>query len=314
MARPDADAVVIVAGLLCDDSTESNVVEKGNGSHCHAGCLEVEACDRPSIAWPGGQEQLIQEAASWALPMVLVIISGGPLDLEGFAADAGVGAILWMGYPGQEAGNVLASLVFGEESPSGRLTHTFYKGAYIDAIGRQANMNMRHNATAGYPGRTYRFVDEHWVVYPFGHGLSYHTWRYNWVGNAGGSRATVARQEYGHAWEPCRLDVEVSLVEPLFVNAVPTTSILLFLKPPESAGPSSPKKKLHDFKRVRFEHGQRTALVSFTLVRKDFELSGASGQWRLVEGTWSAEANEVRIPFQRVLVGQYGCHVGMVSP
>lgn len=58
-----------------------------------------------------------------------------------------------MGYPGQAAGTALARMLFGLDSPSGRLPHTFYRSRYLDAVNMK-QMNLRADVRTGYPGRT----------------------------------------------------------------------------------------------------------------------------------------------------------------
>jgi beta-D-xylosidase 4 len=71
----------------------------------------------------------------------------------------------------------VSDLLFGRASPSGRLPNTWYREAFIAAAPME-EFGMRPDAAKGYPGRTYRFVeDPKYVLYPFGHGLSYATFR-----------------------------------------------------------------------------------------------------------------------------------------
>lgn len=180
LQKPEADVVVIVGGLNCQDPQMQDVDRRPEESgKCQSGCLESEGCDRPSLELPAGQVQLIERAASWDIPVVLVLVSGGPVALEDIREIHQVKSILSLGYPGQAAGTALARLLFGYASPSGRLTNTYYRASYAEQVSIR-DMRMRSSAD-GYPGRTYRFVNaDDWVVYPFGYGLSYHSWTYAW--------------------------------------------------------------------------------------------------------------------------------------
>ena len=93
-----ADHVVMVMGL---DQTE-----------------EREDHDRVQLGLPGKQQQLITAVAAAAKrPVVLVILSGGPVDVSFAKYDSHVGSILWAGYPGQAGGTALAQIIFGDHNP-----------------------------------------------------------------------------------------------------------------------------------------------------------------------------------------------------
>ena len=156
-AAAAADAVVIVAGL--DLSQES------------------EGLDRTIVAWPGVQAQLIAAVAAAAKgPVVLVIMSGGSIDLTEQLADTHI-SILWAGYPGEAGGEAIAAAVFGDVVPAGRLAQTIY-GAGFPASVSLFDMGMRPGPSAfppgTNPGRTYRFYTGTPVL-PFGFGLRWVT-------------------------------------------------------------------------------------------------------------------------------------------
>jgi beta-glucosidase-like glycosyl hydrolase len=135
-AAGEADATVVIVGL--DQSQES------------------EGHDRVMIELPGAQAALIEAVAKAAKkPIVLVIMSGGPVDVSAAKANPNVGAIIIVGYPGQSGGQAIAETIFGDNNPSGKLTQTWYPAGYINQIS-MFDMNMRPNATTGSPGRTYR--------------------------------------------------------------------------------------------------------------------------------------------------------------
>jgi len=149
-AAQSADVTVLVMGL--DQSQES------------------EGHDRTSLALPGVQTQCIEQVAAAAKgPVVLVILSGGSVDVS--TVSEKVDAIVWAGYPGMYGGRAIADVLFGEFNPTGRLTQTFYYANYSAEI-QMSNMDMRPNATTGSPGRGYRYYDGD-VVFAFGDGGSY---------------------------------------------------------------------------------------------------------------------------------------------
>jgi beta-glucosidase-like glycosyl hydrolase len=93
-----ADATIVVAGL--------------------AQKIEAEGLDRASLLLPGRQAELISSVAKASKgPVILVLMSGGPIDI-GFAQnDPKIAGILWAGYPGQAGGQAIADVIFGHHNP-----------------------------------------------------------------------------------------------------------------------------------------------------------------------------------------------------
>ena len=111
-------------------------------------------------------------AAAAKEPIVLVTISGGMVDLSKAKANDKVGAILIAGYPGEMGGLAIAMTLFGDHSPGGKLTQTWYDADFINGCS-MFDMNMRPDKQ-GCKGRTYRFFTGT-PVFKFGTGLSYAT-------------------------------------------------------------------------------------------------------------------------------------------
>jgi len=163
IAAAGADATLVVVGL---DGTQ-----------------EGEWQDRTSLALPGVQDALISMvcAAAAPKPCVVVVVTGGPCDLSAPAQNPNVTGILHVGYGGPWGGNATAALLFGDFSPSGRLTTTIYPSAFTANVS-DWDMNLRPGPSLwppGWnPGRTHMFYTGI-PVYPFGWGLSYTHWRYS---------------------------------------------------------------------------------------------------------------------------------------
>ncbi|XP_020235096.1 beta-D-xylosidase 1 isoform X1 [Cajanus cajan] len=139
--------------------------------------IEAETRDRVGLLLPGFQQELVGRVARAARgPVILVIMSGGPVDVSFAVKDPKISGILWAGYPGQAGGTAIADVIFGTSNPGGRLPMTWYPESYLAKV-PMTNMDMRANPATGYPGRTYRFYKGP-VVFPFGHGLSYSRFRH----------------------------------------------------------------------------------------------------------------------------------------
>lgn len=305
ISKPDADAVLLVVGLHGVDSSVKDVdLLAAQSQECKQSCLECEGCDRKSIQLPGSQEELIFQASKWGLPVVLVIVSGGAVDLSKIATLPSIRSILWMGYPGQKGPEAIAQLLFGKASPSGRLTHTFYTSEYVSKVDR-INTRLSPDETTGHPGRGYRYVDDQWIVYPFGHGLSYDTWQYTLSGASDG--------QWDSASNPaCKLDVSVAVQ---FDGAWEQSShtVLLFLRPPKLRG--LPLKVLRKFHRVALPRGSKqdelvpsaSVVVSFQLERRDFEFADRPGHTSLYSGIWLAELGQPAQLTKKIEVKPSGC-------
>jgi beta-glucosidase len=100
-------------------------------------------------------------------PLIVVVTAGSAVDLTPIAPYADAILLAW--YPGEEGGNALADILFGKVAPSGRLPVTFYR--HTGDLPAYKDYSMK--------GRTYRYYDGP-VQYPFGFGLSYTAFTYNW--------------------------------------------------------------------------------------------------------------------------------------
>ena len=151
-----ADAVIVCLGL-------SPLVE---GEEMEVPFEGFRGGDRTDITLPKAQEQLLQEISAVGKPVVLILLNGSALAVNW--ANDHVPAILDAWYPGEEGGNALADVLFGDYSPGGRLPVTFYKS--VDQLPAFTDYRMQ--------GRTYRYFKDA-PLYPFGFGLSYTNFKYD---------------------------------------------------------------------------------------------------------------------------------------
>jgi beta-glucosidase len=148
--------------------------------------MSAEAASRAHLGLPGNQQQLLEAVAATGKPLVLIVFSGRPLAIP-WAADH-VSGILQGWYPGVQAGPALARTLFGDVSPSGKLTVSMPRSVgqeplHYDELntGRPAD-GVDLSRPPGNSGAKYhsRYVDEpNAPLFPFGYGLSYTTFTYS---------------------------------------------------------------------------------------------------------------------------------------
>jgi beta-glucosidase len=89
--------------------------------------VEGQPGDRVDLnPWHGGNE-LVSFTAMAGKPVIVVIHSVGPVILEKILAEPNVVAVVWAGLPGQESGNALVDVLYGDVSPNGKLPYTIAK-------------------------------------------------------------------------------------------------------------------------------------------------------------------------------------------
>lgn len=153
-AAEKSDAVVICLGL--DASIEGEEEDASN--------KEVGG-DKDHLKLPGLQQELLEAVFQAGKPVILVLLSGSALAVTW--ADEHIPAIIQAWYPGAEGGKAVASLIFGEYSPSARLPVTFYRSS--EELPDFSDYSMQN--------RTYRYLKSE-ALYPFGYGLSYTKFAY----------------------------------------------------------------------------------------------------------------------------------------
>jgi beta-glucosidase len=142
---------------------------------------ESEGGDR-TFRLPPGQEQLIQEMQTANKNMVVVITSGGAVDMSSW--ETRVPVILQAWYPGQEGGTALAEILFGDVNPSGRLPVSFERrwednpihDNYYYPKDYTNRVIYKEGVFVGYRG--YERSGKK-PLFPFGYGLSYTSFAYN---------------------------------------------------------------------------------------------------------------------------------------
>jgi len=153
-----SDVIIFVGGISPDlEGEEMNIEVHG-----------FSGGDRTSLDIPNNQTELLKKLQQTGKPVILVLTGGSALSFKW--AKENIPAILDVWYPGEEGGNALADVLFGDYNPAGRLPVTFYKS--VSDLPAFEDYSMK--------GRTYRYFTGE-PLYPFGYGLSYTSFSYLYV-------------------------------------------------------------------------------------------------------------------------------------
>ena len=228
-----ADIVILALGLN----------ERLEGEEMRIKVEGFERGDRTKLDLPKTQENLMKAIAATGKPVVLVLVNGGALAIN-WAADH-LPAIVSAGYPGQQGGNAVADVLFGDYNPAGRLPITYYKS--IDQLPPFEDYNMK--------GRIYRYFNQE-PLFPFGFGLSYTKFSYT-------NFKIPSKIEIN---KPITVSVTVSNIGDWDGDEV----IELYLKDEKSSTPR-PNHQLIGFKRVHFKKGEQKE-IQFTIQPRQLSL------------------------------------------
>ncbi len=133
-----------------------------------AGIEEGEFNDRAFLKIPGKQEELIKKVAHTGTPTIVLLVGGSAITMQNWIND--VDAIVETWYPGEEGGNAIADILFGDYNPAGRLPITFP----ID----EAQLPLYYNHKPTGRGDDYNNLTGQ-PLFPFGYGLSYTKFNYS---------------------------------------------------------------------------------------------------------------------------------------
>jgi beta-glucosidase len=246
-AAHKSQAIIVTLGL-------SGLIEGEEG----AAIASPFKGDRQDLSLPANQIDYLKKVrAAGKAPIIAVVFGGSPLDLS--QVETYADAILFAWYPGQEGGQALADVIFGDAAPSGRLPITFPRS--IKDLPAFTDYSMAE--------RGYRYATRE-PLYPFGFGLSYGRVSYrslelstNEVHRGQGLSASVSLQN----------DSERQLDE--------VVQLYLSHQNPRFA---APRAELVGFRRVTLGPGQTTR-VSFELAASALELVNDEGERVLEPGT-----------------------------
>jgi beta-glucosidase len=229
--------------------------------------MSGEAESRSKLDLPGKQEDLIRAVVAAGKPVAVVLFNGRPLALEDVIGDAPAWLEAW--FPGVQAGNSVADVVFGKVNPGGKLPASFPQRVgqvpiYYnhEPTGRPCDTSQKYNSR-------YRDLGTCDPLFPFGYGLSYTTFEVSKldlsassVGRNGSLTATVTVENTGS--QPGDDVVQLYIHDPV-------------------ASISQPVRRLRGFERMTLApHDPQT--VTFKLDKSDFGFYDNSGKFIVEPG------------------------------
>jgi beta-glucosidase len=228
-----------------------------------------EAASRSEIDLPGLQEELLRrvKAAAAGKPVVVVLFNGRPLALGSVVDDAP--AILEAWFPGVQAGNAVADVLFGAVNPGGKLPVSFPRSVgQVPIYYNHENTGRPCDVTQKYVSR-YRDLKSCDPQYVFGYGLSYSRFA---VTNLRLSSTSVSRDG------SVRASVDVQNTGGPNGDDV----VQLYIHDPV-ASLAQPVRRLRGFQRVTLDPGQKQT-VTFTLDKSDFGFYDNAGKFVVEPG------------------------------
>ena len=238
-----ADAVVLVLGLS----------QRLEGEEMPIKVDGFEGGDRTHLKLPETQRELMKAVVATGKPVILVLLNGSALAINW--ANDNIDAIISAGYPGQEGGNAVADVLFGDYNPAGRLPVTYYKS--VEQLPAFEDYNMT--------GRTYKYFEGE-PLYPFGYGLSYTTFGYS----------NLQLPETAKIGETVKVKVSVKNMGETDGEEV----VQLYMRDVIASTPR-PKYQLEGFQRIFLKSGE-SKVVEFELAPRQFSIIGKNDK-RVIE-------------------------------
>ncbi len=236
---------------------------------------ETEGRDRESFHLPKRQDELVARIADANPRTVVVVNAGSPVAMDWSERAA---AILQLWYPGQEGGNALADMLFGDVDPGGRLPLTIPvrmqdTPAFLDVPGEDLRIAYSEGLFVGH-----RWYDVREIAprFAFGHGLSYAHFEY------GALLVTPDRVTAGG-------DVACEIAVTNTSARAGSDVVQLYLERC-AAGVRRPLRTLAAFEKIALAPGEQR-VVRFTLTARAFSHWDVQQKsWRVEPGAWSLSA------------------------
>ena len=230
--------------------------------------IESEGFDRTSLALPGRQDELVSAVAAANPNTVVVVNSGGPVEMP-WLDDVAATLLMW--FPGQEGGNALADVLVGRQEPGGRMPTTWARRAQdcpvLSSLPVDGKLVYSEGLHIGYRGWLRSAAEP---ALPFGSGLGYTTWRFD---------SLTLLPKY---------DGVLARVQLTNTGSRPGgQTVQVYLSRPDSVV-ERPARWLAGFARVRADAGQ-PAVVDIELPKRVF------AHWSADAGSWRCEAGAFEV-------------------
>ncbi|RYD81331.1 MAG: glycosyl hydrolase, partial [Sphingobacteriales bacterium] len=215
--------------------------------------------DKLTLSLPAAHIAMLRELRKKNKPVVAVVTAGSNVDIA--AIEPYADAILLAWYPGEQGGNALADIIFGKVSPAGRLPISFYES--LNDLPAYDNYAMK--------GRTYRYFNGK-LQYPFGFGLSYSSFEYEWKKTPG---------KVFNLKDSINFSVTVKNTGGMDADEV----LQLYIKYPDAE--RMPLKELKGFKRISTSKGSGN-VANFNIPVSELQKWDLQKKrWMLYPGTYS---------------------------
>jgi len=264
----DDDDQLIKEAVRIAKQAESVVVFAGK-----CGSNESEGWDQQSTFLPGKQDKLIGEVLKANENTVIVVIAGSYVNMSKWVDQAK--AVLFVPYCGEQIGNGIAEILFGDVSPSGKLSVSWPRkvedypdGSILTGPGYSKNGESNVYSEGIFVG--YRWFDKRDidVLFPFGYGLSYTTFDYRAMKIDSGSWPMIVSVELKNTGK-----VEGAEISQLYISY--TGSFV-----------EKPKRELKGFDKIFLKPGE-SKTVCFKLREHDFAYYNvAKGKWTVEQGDY----------------------------
>jgi beta-glucosidase len=252
------------------------------------GDTESEGADQPSLELSGNQDQLVEAVAAANPNTIVVVKSGNPVLMPWLDQ---VPAVLEAWYPGEEDGNAVAAVLFGQVDPSGKLPVTFPESESQTPTSSPSQFPGVNGEVQYSEGLDvgYRWYDANNVtpMFPFGYGLSYTSFAFSHLSISPG---TINNPVSGPGPESCGCNGQGSKMLTVSARITNTGKVAgadvaqLYLGDPAVAG--EPPRQLKGFDKVFLAPGQ-SATVHFTLTGHDLSYwDDTAGGWVVPDGTF----------------------------
>ncbi|KAH8662389.1 glycoside hydrolase superfamily [Xylariales sp. PMI_506] len=256
---------------------------------CFINSWSGEGADRSQLSYTE-QNQMINLVADYCNNTIVVANVAGPQILDGWITHKNVQAVLYSGFLGQDSGNAISDVLFGDVNPSGKLTYTIAKNAsdYPAQLCKTKECEYSEGVFIDYRYFDSKDMD---VRFPFGHGLSYTTFSH------AGLSVTVTNKTAIASKYPTG-GLTLGGKSDLFGDVITATSTVtntgalagaevsqLYISFPAEAG--QPPRVLRGFVKTNLEPKQ-SATVKFAVRRRDISYWDTVAQdWAIAKGTYT---------------------------